>query len=107
MKLSIIVPVYNEERTISDVIEQILAVDLGAIDREVIIANDGSSDGTERVIETSSWINDPRVRVCNNPINLGKGAAVRHGTSHATPRVAKKLGGSTASTRYTYCSNAG
>ena len=84
MKLSIIVPVYNEERTISEVIEQILAVDLGAIDREVIIANDGSSDGTERVIETSSWINNPRVRLCNNSINLGKGAAVRHGLAAAT-----------------------
>ena len=46
MKLSIIIPVYNEEQTIHEVIERVWAVDLGGIDREVIIANDGSSDGT-------------------------------------------------------------
>ena len=79
MKLSIIVPVYNEQRTISEVIERVLAVDLGAIDREVIIANDGSCDDTHKVIEAGGWLNDPRVRLCENPINLGKGAAVRHG----------------------------
>ena len=84
MKLSIIVPVYNEQRTINEVIERVLAVDLGAIEREVIIANDGSSDDTRQVIEARGWLNDPRVRLCDNPINLGKGAAVRHGLSVAS-----------------------
>ena len=84
MKLSIIVPVYNERRTINEVIERVLAVDLGAIEREVIIANDGSHDDTRHVIETHGWLTDPRVRLCENPINLGKGAAVRHGVSVAT-----------------------
>ena len=84
MKLSIIVPVYNEQRTINEVIERVLAVDLGAIEREVIIANDGSYDDTRKVIETRGWLKDPRVRLCENPINLGKGAAVRHGLSVAT-----------------------
>ena len=84
MKLSIIVPVYNEEHTIGQVIERVLAVELGAIDREVIIANDGSKDGTQQVVEDSRWISDPRVRLCENPINLGKGAAVRHGLAVAT-----------------------
>ena len=84
MKLSIIVPVYNEQRTINEVIERVLAVDLGAIEREVIIANDGSHDDTRHVIEARGWLNDPRVRLCENPINLGKGAAVRHGLAVAT-----------------------
>ena len=84
MKLSIIVPVYNEQRTINEVIERVLAVDLGPIEREVIIANDGSHDGTRRVIEERGWLRDPRVRLCDNPINLGKGAAVRHGLFAAT-----------------------
>jgi glycosyltransferase involved in cell wall biosynthesis len=84
MKLSIIVPVYNEQQTINEVIERVMAVDLGAIEREVIIANDGSYDGTRRVIEDHGWLRDPRVRLCENPINLGKGAAVRHGLSAAT-----------------------
>ncbi len=84
MKLSIIIPVYNEEQTIHEVIERVWAVDLGGIDREVIIANDGSSDGTRNAIDTSRWINDPRVKTYNSPINLGKGAAVRLGLAFAT-----------------------
>src|ERR1700741_1031085 len=84
MKLSIIVPVYNEQRTINEVIERVMAVDLGEIEREVIIANDGSNDDTKRVIEEHGWLRDPRIRLCENPINLGKGAAVRHGLSAAT-----------------------
>ena len=84
MKLSIIIPVYNEEQTIGEVIERVWMVDLGDLDREVIIANDGSSDGTQRVIDASRWINDPRVKTYNSPINLGKGAAVRLGLGFAT-----------------------
>jgi glycosyltransferase involved in cell wall biosynthesis len=84
IKLSIIVPVYNEQQTINEVIERVMAVDLGAIEREVIIANDGSCDDTRRVIEERGWLRDPRVRLCENPINLGKGAAVRHGLAAAT-----------------------
>jgi glycosyltransferase involved in cell wall biosynthesis len=84
MKLSIIVPVYNEQRTINEVIERVMAVDLGDIEREIIIANDGSYDDTRLVIEERGWLRDPRVRLCENPINLGKGAAVRHGLAAAT-----------------------
>jgi glycosyltransferase involved in cell wall biosynthesis len=84
MKLSIIIPVYNEQRTINEVIERVMAVDLGDIEREIIIANDGSYDDTRSVIEQRGWLGDPRVRLCENPINLGKGAAVRHGLAAAT-----------------------
>ena len=84
MKLSIVIPVYNEERTIGEVLERVWAVDLGAMEREVIIANDGSSDGTRRAIDASRWIGDPRVKSYDSPINLGKGAAVRVGLQLAT-----------------------
>ena len=84
MKLSIIIPVYNEEQTIGEVIERVWMVDLGGLDREVIIANDGSSDGTRRAIDTSRWAADPRVKTYNSPINFGKGAAVRLGLGLAT-----------------------
>ena len=84
MKLSIVIPVYNEEQTIGEVIERVWMVDLGAMDREVIVANDGSSDGTRRAIDASPWANDPRVKTYNSPINLGKGAAVRLGLGFAT-----------------------
>ena len=52
--------------------------------KEVIVANDGSSDGTRRAIDASPWTNDPRVKTYNSPINLGKGAAVRLGLAFAT-----------------------
>jgi len=84
MKLSIIVPVYNEEATINEVIERVLAIELPGIEKEVVIANDGSSDRTRHVIEGSRWISDPRVRVADSDVNFGKGAAVRRGLSVAT-----------------------
>ena len=84
MKLSIVIPVYNEEQTIVEVIDRVWAVDLGDLEREVIIANDGSSDGTRRAIAASRWVDDPRVKSYNSPINLGKGAAVRLGLAFAT-----------------------
>lgn len=87
MKLSIIIPVYNEEQTITQVVDRVLAVNLGPIEKEVIIANDGSSDGTRLAIESSRWIGDPRIRTFESYINLGKGAAVRLGLHHATGDV--------------------
>ena len=84
MKLSIIIPVYNEEQTIAAVLERVWMVDLGDMEREVIVANDGSSDGTRREIAATRWIGDPRVKIYDSPINLGKGAAVRLGLAFAT-----------------------
>ncbi len=84
MKLSIIVPVYNEAQTIAEVVERVLAVDVGALEREVLVVNDGSSDDTALNIDRSRWRTDAAVRVFDNPINLGKGAAVRLGLRHAT-----------------------
>jgi glycosyltransferase involved in cell wall biosynthesis len=84
VKLSIVIPVFNEERTIAEVVERVRAVDLGDVEKEIIIANDGSRDGTRAVIAASSWIGDPRIRVYDAPINMGKGAAVRVGLSMAT-----------------------
>src|SRR5262249_14810245 len=63
---------------------RVRAVDLGAIEREIIIANDGSSDNTRHAIDTSAWTADPSIRTYDNPINVGKGAAVRIGLKYAT-----------------------
>jgi len=87
MKLSIIIPVYNEEQTIGTVVERVLAVDLGTIESEIIIADDGSSDGTRDAMAGAAWSNNPRVRVYANRINVGKGCAVRLGLSYATGDV--------------------
>jgi len=63
VKLSIIIPVYNEEQTISEVVERVRAVDIGDVEKEIIIANDGSSDGTRLSIDSSRWISDPRIAI--------------------------------------------
>jgi len=84
MKLSIIIPVYNEEQTIGEVVERVRAVDIGVIEKEIIIANDGSSDGTRLAIDSSRWADDPRIRTYDSEINIGKGAAVRLGLKFAT-----------------------
>ena len=87
MKLTVIVPVYNEEQTIGEIVERIRAGDIGDIQKEIIIANEGSDDGTERAINESPWRGDVRVQVHQSPINLGKGAAIRLGLRHATGDV--------------------
>lgn len=84
MRLSVIIPVYNEEQTIDEVIDRVAAVRLDGIEKEIVIANDGSTDSTRRIIDARSWPADLPVHVYHSPINLGKGAAVRLGLSFAT-----------------------
>ena len=75
--LSVIVPCYDEAPTIARVIERVLAESFVF---EVVVVDDGSSDGTEKILAT---IADPRVRVVRHPVNRGKGAALRTGFAHA------------------------
>ena len=84
MKLSIIIPVYNEEQTISEIVERVRSVDLPGVEKEIIIANDGSSDGTREAMAGSAWNGDPRISIHELQINVGKGAAVRLGLRYVT-----------------------
>ncbi len=86
-KLSIIIPVYNEESTVGEVIERVLAVDLGDIRKEIIVCDDGSVDGSNAVIERERAAHSDIVQVHTSVINLGKGAAVRFGLKYATGDV--------------------
>jgi glycosyltransferase involved in cell wall biosynthesis len=88
MKLSVIIPVYNEETTIQAVVEKVMAVDLPGIDREIIIADDGSTDASPRVIEALRAAHGQLVTVHTSLINLGKGAAIRFGLEYATGEIA-------------------
>jgi glycosyltransferase involved in cell wall biosynthesis len=87
MRLSVIIPVYNEEQTIQEVLERVAAVDLGGIEKEIVIANDGSTDGTRRAIDERRLPPNLPVHVYHSPINLGKGAAVRMGLAFANGDV--------------------
>jgi glycosyltransferase involved in cell wall biosynthesis len=73
--LSVIVPVFNERSTVAEVIRRIRAVDL-PVEIEVIVVDDGSSDGSDKVLAA---MGDSTVRVINHPSNRGKGAAIRTG----------------------------
>jgi glycosyltransferase involved in cell wall biosynthesis len=79
--LSIIVPVYNEESTVRSVIERLLEIEL-PIAREILIINDGSTDGTRAVLDGVPEVSE-MVRIFHAPINAGKGRAVRTGFEQA------------------------
>jgi glycosyltransferase involved in cell wall biosynthesis len=77
--LSVIIPVYNEKSTISEVIEKVSNVKL-PIEKEIIVVDDGSTDGTVEAIELSKA---KLARTYLTPVNVGKGAAVRIGLTMA------------------------
>lgn len=79
-KLSVIVPVYNERNTVVEAVRRARSVEL-PLDREIILVDDGSTDGTHRVL---AQLEDSTVRVVLHRENRGKGAAVRTGLAHAT-----------------------
>lgn len=73
-KLSIIMPCYNEKNTVIQALNKVLEVDLGEIAKEIILVDDGSTDGTRKLLAD---IKDPQVVVILQPRNLGKGLAIR------------------------------
>ena len=81
-KLSVIVPVYNERTTLVEVLRRMRAVELpDGVDREIIVVDDGSTDGTREVLRQ---LGDSTVRVLLHDGNRGKGAAVRTGIEAAS-----------------------
>ncbi len=77
MLLSVIIPVYNEKNTIAEVVANVLGT---PHEKEVVVVDDGSTDGTREVLAT---LDDPRVRVILHERNQGKGAALRTGFAAA------------------------
>jgi glycosyltransferase involved in cell wall biosynthesis len=86
MKLSIIVPAYNEERTIQIVLKKLASVELiGGFEKELIVVNDCSKDQTEaKVLEFKNQYPDLEVSYYKHDINRGKGAALHTGIAKAT-----------------------
>ncbi len=82
--ISIVVPVYNEARTVAAVIERLIAIDLPA-PREILVVNDGSTDGTREVLDLITQ--RPELRVIHADRNGGKGSAIRIGFQRATGTI--------------------
>ena len=76
--LSVVMPSYNEAATLETVIRRVLA---SPYVQELIVVDDGSVDDTVEIVR---GIDDPRIRLFVQPINLGKGAALRRGFEEAT-----------------------
>lgn len=80
-KLSIIIPVYNEKATIKDIIDKVRSVDLGQIEKEIIIVDDCSIDGTREILDTFNYAD---CAIIYRDKNEGKGAALRSGFNAAS-----------------------
>ncbi len=82
MKLSIVIPVYNEAATISKIVDLVRSVDVG-MDKEIVLVDDCSSDGTRDVLKKMADAQSD-LKVHFHDVNRGKGAALRTGFSAAT-----------------------
>jgi len=79
-KLSIIIPAYNEENTLREILELVESVRLDRIEKEIVIVDDGSTDKTRDILKTL----EDKYKIIYQSRNMGKGAAVRTGFLEAT-----------------------
>ncbi|HPP30088.1 MAG TPA: glycosyltransferase family 2 protein, partial [bacterium] len=81
MKLSVIVPVYNEKDTIFKIIERIVEV---PVEKEIIVVDDGSTDGTREILQD---FKSPNLKIILKEKNEGKGSAIREGLKYVSGDV--------------------
>jgi glycosyltransferase involved in cell wall biosynthesis len=85
LKLSVIIPAYNEEKTIVKLLQKVVDVTLiGGVEKEVIVVNDCSTDNTKKVIEDFSATSNSNIKLFHQEKNQGKGAAIRKGIELAS-----------------------
>jgi glycosyltransferase involved in cell wall biosynthesis len=87
--LSILMPVFNERSTVEAAIDDALSAELPVTGRQLVIVDDGSTDGTREFLSSREW--PENVKVVHHERNLGKGAAVRSALEHATEEFAAIL----------------
>lgn len=82
-KLSIVIPIYNEAEHLEEILRQIDAVEID-MDKELILVDDCSTDGTREILKNLQNTNDSKIKIYYHQINRGKGATVRTGFEHIT-----------------------
>ncbi|MCX7938723.1 MAG: glycosyltransferase family 2 protein, partial [Thermoflexales bacterium] len=82
MKLSIIMPVFNEAATIAEILDRVARVDLSPIEKEIVLVDDCSKDATPDILRQQTHI--PNLRVITHEVNGGKGAAIQTALQHIT-----------------------
>ena len=82
-KLSIVIPIYNEEEHLEEILSQIDAVDIG-MEKELILVDDCSTDGTREILSKLQNSNNNSAKIFYHEINRGKGATLRTGFQHVT-----------------------
>ena len=85
-KISIVIPVYNEEKFVATTIQKVLDSNTDPLEKEIVVVDDGSKDKTVAVIE-EMFAENPQVRVFKQGVNKGKGAALRRGFAEASGEI--------------------
>ncbi|MEZ5070603.1 MAG: glycosyltransferase family 2 protein [Bacteroidales bacterium] len=77
--LSVIIPAYNEEKTVQDILDRLQALKLEGVALEIIVVNDCSTDKTREIVERCAVASPGTIRLINQETNRGKGAAIHRG----------------------------
>ena len=87
-RISIVIPAYNEVRTVEELLVRVSRAPLpGGLEREIVVVDDCSTDGTRDLLREIARRGDPPFRLVEQPVNQGKGAALRRGFAEASGEV--------------------
>ena len=84
-RLSILIPVFNEVQTVEEIIRRVRATDSCGLEREIVVVDDASTDGTGDLLKKIQQVGG--VKVISHPYNRGKGAALRTALEQATGAI--------------------
>ena len=82
-KLTIVIPIYNEAESLEEILRQIAAVEI-CMEKELILVDDCSTDGTRDILKRIEAAADPSTKIFYHDVNQGKGATLRTGFQHIT-----------------------
>ncbi len=84
--ISILIPVFNEEHTIAELLTSVLKLNVGSLRKEIVVVNDASTDGTLKIIQTIAKLHK-NINIYSHIKNKGKGAALKTAISHANGEI--------------------